>query len=737
MSRNKRLSALEEIVIDLVKNTPEGNISKETIKSVLHLNSKKEVKRLDKIINGLVNKGVIEKIGKSIQLKKAKKNTSPVSSNDIKPVATSRTVSPKKVENGLIEGRIQITQSGMGFVIVDGLEEDIKVHRGDVGVALPGDIVKVKLSGSNKRSGQPKGKVVEIIKRGKDFYVGKVKRTSATTYLIEPDVKSAHINFFVLPKNLNRAEKDDKVIFTLENWVHHQALPEAKITSILGKSGSNDANILSILAENELQADFPEEVEAFVDSISDKISPEESSRRRDIRDETVFTIDPADAKDFDDALSISYTENGNYYLGVHIADVTNYVIPNTLLDDEAFKRGTSIYLVDRVIPMLPERLSNGLCSLRPHEDKLCYSCFMEIDLQGRLVDYSVEETIIHSNHRFTYEQAQEILDGKDHEFKNEVHLAGKLAKTLMDKRFKEGAIDFDSPEPRFVLDEHGKPIKVVLKKRIFAHRLIEECMLMANKTVALHIDKLRIKSGKKKSRDLFPFFYRAHDKPDEKKLAAVAEQVKPIGIQFQLGGKITPKTINKLLTDVKGTSLETIVNELTLRAMAKAVYTPDNIGHFGLGFEHYAHFTSPIRRYPDVIVHRLLKGYAIGETSYSYEKLRKNGDHCSERERVAVTAERDSIKLKQVEFLSNKIGDTFNGVISGVTERGVFVNLKDIHCEGMIRVSDLKGDYYNYDQRSHSLIGRSSKKIFQLGDEIRIKVESVNQQKRQIDFIPA
>ncbi|MCG8374506.1 MAG: ribonuclease R [Balneolales bacterium] len=720
MTRNQRLTTMEEIIMDLVKNSPNGHLKSDTIEDVLQLGSKRDYKRFDKALNSLASKRLIAKDGGLIRLSKG---------GEKKKVPRN--------SRGLMEGRIQITSRGTGFVLIEGMDEDVRISRRDVGTSLSDDLVQIRLQGTNKRTGQPQGKVVEVLERGKDFYVGTLKRTGVKTFLIEPDLKSAHVEFFVQPENVNGAKSDDKVTFELLKWVHPQALPEASVTSILGKKGSNEANILSILAENELRADFPPEVEAYAENIPLEIPKEEIKKRRDLRDETIFTIDPVDAKDFDDALSITILDNGNFYLGVHIADVTAYMPKDSVLDEEAYKRATSIYLVDRVIPMLPERLSNGVCSLRPNEDKLCYSCFMEIDKDGYLVDYSIDETIIHSKHRFTYEQAQEVLDGEDHELKKELHLAGKLAKTLLKKRFKEGAIDFDTPEPRFVLDESGKPIEVVLKKRIFAHRLIEECMLMANRTVAMHIDRLRDKSGQKKSKNLFPYFYRVHDKPDDKKLAEVAEQVKPIGINFEIGNSITPKTINNLLEKVKGTPIELIVNELTLRAMAKAIYTPDNVGHFGLGFKFYAHFTSPIRRYPDVIVHRLLKGYASGGQAYNYESLRKHGEHCSARERVAVDAERDSIKLKQVEFLSDKIGETFEGVISGVTERGIFVDLKEIHCEGMIRVGDLKGDFFNYDQRSHSLVGRSSKKIYRLGDEIRISVQSVNHQKRQIDFIPA
>jgi ribonuclease R len=384
--------------------------------------------------------------------------------------------------------------------------------------------------------------------------------------------------------------------------------------------------------------------------------------------------------------------------------------------------------------MLPEHLSNGVCSLRPNEDKLAFSCFMEIAPNGKLIDYSIEETVIHSKQRFVYDEVQDILDGKEnHKFVNELKTLQKLANILLDKRFREGSINFETPEPKFVLDESGKPVDVIVKERLFAHKLIEECMLMANKTVAYHVSTLR-KSQKKAAKNDHPFLYRVHGEPDLEKLNNIRETAKPVGIDFNLDGKITASKINSLLKQVEGTSLEDIINGLMLRSMAKAVYSPKNIGHFGLGFSNYAHFTSPIRRYPDVIVHRLLKKYNSGVTEYTYTQLEEAGEHCSERERYAVEAERDSVKLKQVEFLSDRLGESFQGTISGVTENGLYVLIDNIYCEGMIRVSDLNDDYYVYHPKLHCLIGRSKGKKYRLGDSINVKVTNTDLDRRHIDL---
>ncbi len=713
----KKKDTFEEIMLDILKKNPDAQLPFESLQQILQVNNKNDNKALKSTINSLYDRNLIVKgEGGSIQW----------AGNNAKKARGS--------DSNTVTGRMDISRRGTGYLIADGYEEDIRVKNKHLSMTLPDDIVEVELFSKKGRGGRQEGKVVHIKERGRQIYVGTLKKQGKKNFLIEPDEKSAHIDFFILPENINGAKAGDKVIFELVDWVHPRSLPEARITQVLGREGTNDANLLSILAENQIKAPFPEEVEEFAEKISYDIPAQELERRKDLRDAVIFTIDPEDAKDFDDAISIEMLENGNYYLGVHIADVTHYMPRNSVLDKEAEKRGTSTYLVDRVIPMLPEKLSNGVCSLRPEEDKLAYSCFMEIATNGKLVDYSIEQTVIHSKKRFTYEQAQEVIEGKDSPFSKPIKTAAELAQTLIDKRFSEGSINFDTPEPKFVLDENGKPIDVELKERLFAHRLVEECMLMANQTVAVHIKNLRKRSDKKNDKDLFPFFYRIHDKPDLEKLENIRETVKPLGIRLEVSKNIDPKAINQLLKDVEDTSLELTVNDLLLRAMAKAEYNPDNIGHFGLGFSDYAHFTSPIRRYPDVIVHRQLNSFDAGKSGYKHKELKKLGTYCSERERAAVEAERDSIKLKQVEYLSQHLGEEFEGVVSGVIENGIFVNLKEMHCEGMVRVSDLNDDYYVYDEKQHCLIGRSNGRKFQLGTEIRVKVVKTDIEQRHIDL---
>ncbi len=722
----KKLNELDNRIIDFIKAQEGARVPFEVLATALNMEKASEQKRLKKYIIRLVA---------SRYLKRTQAGLLEIP-DDQKELPTRKPSKPAASVPNLESGIMQMNRYGIGFVRLPGMLEDVRIPQKYLGTSLPGDMVEVQVF---NRRGQDRieGKVARIVERGSRIFVGDLVKQGKNHYIIEPDPQSVPIEFYVKEDQLNGAEPGQKVSFRLRQWEYKGGLPEAEVVESLGKSGTNDAEILALLAGNQLKNTFPDDVERDAAQIPKTISEEVVAKRKDIRDLTVFTIDPFDAKDFDDALSIEVLPNGNWYLGVHIADVTHYVKPGSALDQEAYSRATSVYMVDRVIPMLPEVLSNGVCSLVPHEDRLTYSCFMEINPDGQVVDYEIAETVIHSKRRYTYEEAQSIIEGADDTFAEQINILSEMTQMLTQKRMDAGAIDFDNPEPQFRLDEKGWPIDVYLKERLLSHRLIEECMLLANRTVSEHVDRLRAAS-KKKSKDNFPFLYRIHDKPAAEKLMNVAELVGPLGIRVKFSiNDVRPAHIIDLLSQVKGTTLEKTVNELVLRSMAKAIYSPDNIGHFGLHFDDYSHFTSPIRRYPDVIVHRLLKAYHGKGQSYNYEELVDMGRHCSDQEKSAQNAERDSVKLKQVEYLSKRIGQVFEGVISGVTDFGIFIVLNDNYCEGMIRMSELSDDFYVYDAKRHMLTGRRRGKTLRLGDPIKVIVSDVSIEQKQIFFQPA
>ncbi len=728
MSKKKKQNELEHLVLQVVDQYPETYVPIDLIAGVLQMSQPRERKRLTRMVERLLEHQVL-RTNKSGQVKRMGADEPEAAA-----VPQAEPVHGKAVAGSQLEGVIEVNRHGVGFVALPGFDADVRVPRKKMGMALPGDTVRVKLLGRDGPRWE--GVVTDVRKRSGRIMVGTMVRTRGVCY-IEPDDSGAVTEFFVQPELSADAANGEKVSFRLIDWVHPKALPQAEVVEVLGAAGSHETLMRTILAENQIDAHFDPDVEAAAERIPWAIAPDEIRRRNDLRGERIFTIDPDDAKDFDDALSISRTDQGNWWLGVHIADVSHYVTPDSPLDREARIRATSTYLVDRVIPMLPEKLSNGVCSLRPDEDKCTYSCFMEISEHGKVLDYRIEETVIRSVRRFTYEQVQEIIDGKQDELEGEVRELHRLSKMLTAKRFKEGSVDLDTPEPRFKLDADGRPLEVTVKARLDAHRLVEECMLMANRTVAAHIEVLRTALGaKRKGKDAYPFLYRIHDRPNAEKLANIAENVRPLGIRFDVhpDKPVDPRIINQLLADIKGKALENTINELVLRSMAKAVYGPKNIGHFGLGFKHYTHFTSPIRRYPDVVVHRLLKAYGARKTAYTYPELEEIGFHCSEREKSASTAERDSIKQKQVEYLSERIGQEYDGVVTGVTEKGLFVQLKEIFCDGLVPIRTLDDDYYVHDAQRHMLIGRRRNRQFRLGDEVRVRVTETNETARTVDL---
>lgn len=630
---------------------------------------------------------------------------------------------------GYISGTID-RQGVKTFLLPDDGGEPIFIPERKTNHALLRDKVKVFLY-ARRKGMMPEGEVVEIVERAKDTFVGILEVSENFAFLLS-DNKVLTNDVFIPKDKLKGARNGQKVVVKLLDWEPNLKSPVGEVIDILGDKGNNDTEMHAILAEFGLPYRYPAEVDEAASKMDAGITPDEVARRIDMREVNTFTIDPRDAKDFDDALSLRKLDNGAWEVGVHIADVTHYVQPDSIIEKEGRSRATSVYLVDRTIPMLPEHLSNGICSLRPNEDKLTYSVIFEMNDKAEVLCYNIAKTVTCSNRRFTYEEAQQVIETGVGDFKEEILMLDRLAKLLRAKRFNSGAIAFDRVEVRFEIDDKGKPLSVFFKEQKDANKLIEEFMLLANKTVATHIGK----PGR--GQKVKTFVYRIHDLPNPDKLENFSQFIRKFGYQLKTSGKqsAVSSSINTLLDTVQGKKEQNLIETLAIRSMAKAEYSTENIGHYGLAFDYYSHFTSPIRRYPDMMVHRLLERYASGGKSVNAKEYEELCRHSSEMEQLAANAERASIKYKQVEFMSAHVGHVFDGVISGVTEWGIYVELTENKCEGMIPIRALDDDYYTFDEKNYCLVGRRFRRKYQLGDELTVRVVKANLDKKQLDFEP-
>jgi ribonuclease R len=629
-------------------------------------------------------------------------------------------------ERGLfIEGVIKRSLNGKNYLLPDDGGDRIFIAERNSKRAMDGDRVRI-LKSAKKAFSEPEGEVVAILDHGQNTFVGILEVEKSFAFLVT-DSKKLSNDIFIPKEKLKGGKSGQKAVVRITDWPARSKNPVGEVIDILGEPGNNDTEMNAIMAEFGLPYKYPEAVEKAAENIPVEIPEDEIKKREDFRGITTFTVDPYDAKDFDDALSARKLPNGNWEVGVHIADVTYYVKPDSIIDKEAVNRATSVYLVDRTIPMLPERLSNGLCSLRPNEDKCCYSCIFEIDEHANVKKYRIGHTVICSDRRFTYEEVQSIIEGADGDYRDEILVLNGMARKLRQKRFISGAINFDRWEMKFNIDETGKPISVFVKTAKESNQMIEEFMLLANRTVATHIGHMKIPKV---------FVYRIHDTPDIEKMEDLATFIKRFGYKIKTSGSKTDvsKSINSLLDSVQGKSEENLIETIAIRSMAKAVYSTTNKGHYGLAFDYYTHFTSPIRRYPDMMVHRLLDRYLEGGRSVSVDKYEPLCKHSSDMEQLAAQAERASIKYKMVEFMSERIGNEYEGVISGVTEWGIYVEIDENKCEGMIPLRVLDDDYYEFDEKNYCIIGRRNNKTYRLGDKIMIKVERANLERKQLDF---